>query len=131
MPKYQVKLDVDGEEYEEHVNAPDCKLAMSKALKLHPIKVLSITPEEQQLDLDAEHHPGQTRTDDFGVPVDPGMEAVADALAGEGGGEGSAREISNADAARLHAVASTVDPEAAEREKADLAGEDDDFGLGS
>ncbi len=59
MPKYEVIIEVDGETHREEVSAPDCRLAMNKALKLHPVKVLSITPLEEQLDLDRDHHPGQ------------------------------------------------------------------------
>jgi len=66
MPKYRVIIEVDGERHEEEVNAPDCKLGMSKALKLHPVKVLAITPLDEQLDLDRDHHPGQTT-----VPATP------------------------------------------------------------
>lgn len=65
MPEYEVIIEVDGTTHTEKVSGPDCKLAMNKALKLHPVKVLSITPLEEQLDLDRDHHPGQITAEEL------------------------------------------------------------------
>lgn len=105
---YEVKLDVDGEEYVERVNAPDVKLAINKALKQHPTKVVAVVPLEAQIDLDTEHHPGQSTVDDVGVPDDPGMAAVGDEFAASG--------LSNADAVVQHSRAAAREDDSGPRQ---------------
>lgn len=113
MTQFRVLLNVDGEEHEEIVNAPDAKLAMTKALKQHPTRVEGVIPLEEQLIIRPEDHPGQTDVDDF---VDPVMDAIGDAIAAESGG--AAEEIRQAQdqAVTVHVTSDEVGPEDDERE---------------
>lgn len=155
MPKYEVIIEVDGTTHREEVSGPDCKLAMNKALKLHPVKVLSITPLEEQLDFDRDHHPGQITADELaeheeeilGAPVRSATgEAIADLgqrIADEFGLAGVTPEqaaddddrdpISSDDNANEAAAPVKIDPDALERELAAMRGPDgtDESGLDS
>lgn len=84
MTQFKVLLNVDGEDHEEIVNAPDAKVAMTKALKLHPTRVEGVIPLEEQLSIQPQDHPGTTTIDD--VEQDPAMAAIGDAIAAESGG---------------------------------------------
>lgn len=66
-PRYTVKLDVDGQEHEEIVSAPDAKFAIGKAMKLHPTRPVSVLLTDLQLEIDPgpEDTPGAATIEDF------------------------------------------------------------------